>query len=140
MVPVIVRLEEDKEHLSYKSDSEESQTSECSASSLSVSSSVSITEEEEEEEEEDSPAEDPKCWSSRVRRQPRRARYSTEESDLDWTARPRIPSVGPAESAASRGERGTPLRSQTWTGQPGRGSQVLVQQSPPPAEESEVLH
>jgi hypothetical protein len=79
MVPVIVKTEEDKEYLRYKSDSEESQTSECSARSLSVSSCVSLTEEEEEE---DSPPEDPKCWPSRVRRQPRR--YSTEESDLDW--------------------------------------------------------
>merc|ERR550519_873686 len=64
MVPVIVAAEEEK-YLSYKSDSEESQSSECSHNSLS--SSVSITEEEEEEEEEDSPAEDPKCWPSRVR-------------------------------------------------------------------------
>jgi len=80
MVPVIVAAEEEK-YLSYKSDSEESQSSECSHNSLS--SSLSITEEEEEEEEEDSPAEDPKCWPTRVRRQPRR-RYTTEDSDLDW--------------------------------------------------------
>lgn len=100
MVPVIVRLEEDKEHLSYKSDSEESQTSECSASSLSVSSSVSITEEEEEE---DSPAEDPKCWPSRVRRQPRRARYSTEESDLDWEPEEDLPArKKPVQSGGRR--------------------------------------
>jgi len=79
MVPVIVAAEEEK-YLSYKSDSEESQSSECSHNSLS--SSLSITEEEEEEED-DSPAEDPKCWPTRVRRQPRR-RYTTEDSDLDW--------------------------------------------------------
>merc|ERR1719479_795340 len=74
MVPVIVAAEEEK-HLSYKSDSEESQSSECSDNSLS--SSVSLTEDD------DSPAEDPKCWPTRVRRQPRR-RYTTDESDLDW--------------------------------------------------------
>jgi len=74
MVPVIVAAKEEK-YLSYKSDSEESQTSECSDHSLS--SSVSLTEDD------DSPAEDPKCWPTRVRRQPRR-RYTTDESDLDW--------------------------------------------------------
>merc|ERR1712183_1230502 len=46
MVPVIVAAEEEK-YLSYKSDSEESQSSECSHNSLS--SSLSITEEEEED-------------------------------------------------------------------------------------------
>jgi len=74
MVPVIVAAEEEK-YLSYKSDSEESQSSECS--DHSSSSSVSNTEED------DSPAEDPKCWPTRVRRQPRR-RYTTDDSDLDW--------------------------------------------------------
>merc|ERR1719278_1569538 len=69
MVPVIVAAKEEK-YLSYKSDSEESESSECS-------SSVSLTEDD------DSPAEDPKCWPTRTRRQPRR-RYTTEESDVDW--------------------------------------------------------
>jgi len=66
-VPVIVAAEEEK-YLSYKSDSEESRSSDCS---------VSLTEDD------DSPAEDPKCWPSRVRRAVRR-RYTTEESDDDW--------------------------------------------------------
>jgi len=70
MVPVIVAAKEEEKYLSYKSESEESESSECS-------SSVSLTEDD------DSPAEDPKCWSTRARRHPRR-RYTTEESDVDW--------------------------------------------------------
>lgn len=71
LVPVIVAPEEEK-YLSYKSDSEESR-----ASDWSEPSSVSLTEDD------DSPAEDPKSWPTRVRRQARR-RYITEESDEDW--------------------------------------------------------
>jgi len=73
MVPVIMTTKEEN-YLSYKSDSEES---ECSEHSMS-SSSLSLTEDD------DSPAEDPKCWPTRARRQPRRPRYSTEDSDVDW--------------------------------------------------------
>jgi len=104
MVPVIVKTEGDQEeYLSYKSDSEESLASECSARSLSVSSSVSLTEEEDEDEE-DSPAEDPKCWPSRVRRQGRRARSdSTEESDQDWEPEEDLPvRKKPAQSGGRR--------------------------------------
>merc|ERR1712110_211342 len=71
LVPVIVAAGAEK-YLSYKSDSEESRTSDCSEPS-----SVSLTEDD------DSPAEDPQCWPSRVRRGARR-RYTTEESDDDW--------------------------------------------------------
>jgi len=71
LVPVIVAPEEEK-YLSYKSDSEESR-----ASDWSEPSSASLTEDD------DSPAEDPKSWPTRVRRQARR-RYTTEESDEDW--------------------------------------------------------
>jgi hypothetical protein len=80
IVPVIVAAKEEK-YLSYKSDSEESDESENSegseCSDHSISSSLSLTEDD------DSPAEDPKCWPTRARRQPRR-RYTTEESDADW--------------------------------------------------------
>merc|ERR1712018_918942 len=95
MVTLIVATEEDK-HLSYKSDSEESQSSECSDNSLS--SSVSLTEDD------DSPAEDPKCWPTRVRRQPRR-RYTTEDSDLDWEPEERSSRSGgrPARRGAAGG-------------------------------------
>jgi len=71
MVPVVVGAGEEN-HLSYKSDSEESRTSDSSEPS-----SASLTEDS------DSPTEDPKCWPSRVRRAARR-RYTTEESDEDW--------------------------------------------------------
>lgn len=78
MVPVIVTSGQagSEKYLSYKSDGEESHTSDCS-----TSSSVGLTEED------DSPAETeaevPKSWSTRARRKPRR-RYTTDESDEDY--------------------------------------------------------
>jgi len=86
LVPVIVAAEEEK-YLSYKSDSEESRSSDCS---------VSLTEDD------DSPAEDPKCWPSRVRRAVRR-RYTTEESDDDWEPEEEQPvRRRPAQTGARR--------------------------------------
>jgi len=86
LVPVIVAAEEEK-YLSYKSDSEESRSSDCS---------VSLTEDD------DSPAEDPKCWPSRVRRAVRR-RYTTEDSDDDWEPEEEQPvRRRPAQTGARR--------------------------------------
>jgi len=93
LVPVIVAPGEEK-YLSYKSDSEESRASECSEPS-----SVSLTEDS------DSPAEDPKCWPTRVRRQARR-RYTTEDSDEDWEPEEEEPvRKRPGQSAPRRKPR-----------------------------------
>jgi len=90
LVPVIVTAGAEK-YLSYKSDSEESRTSDCSEPS-----SVSLTEDD------DSPAEDPQCWPSRVRRGARR-RYTTEESDDDWEPEEEQPvRRRPAQTGARR--------------------------------------
>ena len=91
MVPVIAAAKEEEKYVSYKSDSEESESSECS-------SSVSLTEDD------DSPAEDPKCWTTRARRHPRR-RYTTEESDVDWEPEEEEEQTGRKKGGQSGGRR-----------------------------------
>merc|ERR1712183_690596 len=86
MVPVIVAAEEEK-YLSYKSDSEESQSSECSHNSLS--SSLSITEEEEEEEEEEAQVRK-KAGQAGGRRR-KASRYGVRRKEESEAHRPPVP-------------------------------------------------
>jgi len=100
MVPVIVTSgqAETEKYLSYKSDGEESHTSDCSSSS-----SLPLTEED------DSPAETeaevPQRWSSRAHRKPRR-RYTTDDSDEDYRPEDEEPVRKKASQSGGRRKHG----------------------------------
>lgn len=100
MVPVIMTSgqAESEKYLSYKSDGEESHTSDCS-----TSSSVGLTEEDDSLAQTE--AEVPKCWSTRARRKPRR-RYTTDESDEDYVPEEEEPVRKKASQQGGRRKHG----------------------------------